>query len=207
MKSPGQRLEEVVAVGDARAESAERDSLGAGELPDILRRDWMVGDTIIARFGTPAANDSAAPAEPASPDSTPRLETLTAIGQARSFYRMFSGDTTEVGAEDRPALHLVEGEEITIYLDGREVVNMDVVGQTDGWHFEPQSPDSTVADSASADSTVVDSAGARPDSAAADTTTVSNAVKPDTTVTRSPGTGPGRASRPTNGAVNRRRRR
>ena len=170
VRSPGQRLQQVVAVGGARAESAEADSLDGGDLPDILRRDWMVGDTIVARFGTPSATDSAPAVEPAASDSTPRLETLTAIGEARSFYRMYSSDTTSVGAEVRPALHLVEGAEITIYLDGREVVNMDVAGQTDGWHFEPQAADSAVAASA----------GAAPDSAAADTAAA------DTSTTRAP---------------------
>ena len=186
VKSPGQRLDQVVAAGDARAESADGDSLRTGALPPVARRDWMVGDTIIARFGP--SSDSAAAADPPPADSTPRLETLTAIGNARSLYRMFSSDTTEVGAEPRPALHLVEGEEITIHLEGREVVNMDVVGQTEGWHFEPLPPDSAAVDSAGArtDSAAIDSAGARTDSAAIDTT----GVKPDTTAADATGVWP-----------------
>ncbi len=220
VKSPGQRLDEVVAVGDGRAESTEDDSLRTGDLPDILRRDWIVGDTIIARFGPAQPSDSGAAAEPPPPGAGVRLETLTGSGRARSLYRMFPGDTTGDGAETRPAVHLVEGETITIHLDGREVVNMDVVGQTEGWHFEPQPPDSAVADS-----TVVDSAGSRLDSAAVDTT----AAKPDTagvdttnphTVARATGPPkpqaaaagsamamPGRAPVPTTGASSRRRRR
>ena len=220
VKSPGQRLDQVVAVGDARAESTEDDSLRTGALPDILRRDWIVGDTIIARFGPAQPSDSGAAATPPPPGAGARLETLTGSGRARSLYRMFPGDTTGDGAETRPALHLVEGERITIHLDGREVVNMDVVGQTEGWHFEPQPPDSAVADS-----TVVDSAGSRPDSAAVDTT----AAKPDTAAAEAtsphavpqvtgpakpqpapPGSAmamPGRAPVPTTGASSRRRRR
>ena len=210
VKSPGQRLDEVVSAGDARAESIDEDSLRTGGLPEFARRDWMVGDTIIARFGPSQPSDSAAAAEPAPPDAAPRLETLTAIGRARSFYRMFSSDTTEVGAEARPALHLVDGETITIHLDGRDIVDLDVVGQTEGWHLEPLPPDSAVADSA-----VVDSAVAKPDSAAVDTTGArpnrdaagTTAAKPDTRVTGSTGAGPGRASGPTAGAGPRRRRR
>ena len=211
VKSPGQRLSEVVAVGDAHAESIDEDSLRTSGLPDFARQDWMVGDTIIARFGPLQPSDSTAATEqPAPPDAAPRLETLTGIGQARSFYRMFSTDTTDVGAETPPALHLVDGDEITIHLDGQEVVDMEVVGQTEGWHLEPLPPDSLLADSAD-----VDSAGVGPDSAAVDTTmarpdtatAASNGVKPDTSAAGSTGERPGRASNPTGGAGPRRRRR
>ena len=210
VKSPRQRLEQVVAVGDARAESADEDSLRTGGLPDVARRDWMVGDTIIARFGPSQPSDSTAPPDPAPPAAAPRLETLTAIGGARSFYRMFASDTTGVGAEARPALHLVDGGEITIHLDGREVVNMEVAGQTAGWHLEPLAPDSALADSA-----VVDSAGPRPDSAAADTTGVrpdtaaagTSGVKPNAAPAGSRGARSGRAFGATTGASPGRRRR
>ena len=210
VKSPGQRLSEVVAVGDAHAESIDEDSLRTSGLPDLARQDWMVGDTIIARFSPLQPSDSTAAAEPAPPDAAPRLETLTGIGQARSFYRMFSTDTTDVGAETRPALHLVDGDEITIHLDGQEVVDMEVVGQTEGWHLEPLPPDSLAPDSAD-----VDSAGVGPDSAAVDTTVArpdtataaSNGVKPDTSAAGSTGERPGRASNPASGAGPRRRRR
>ncbi|MCY4572899.1 MAG: LPS export ABC transporter periplasmic protein LptC [Gemmatimonadetes bacterium] len=206
VKSPGQRLSEVVAVGDAHAESIDEDSLRTSGLPDFARRDWMVGDTIIARFGPLQPSDSTAATEqPAPPDAAPRLETLTGIGQARSFYRMFSTDTTDVGAETRPALHLVDGDEITIHLDGQEVVDMEVVGQTEGWHLEPLPPDSADVDSAGTgpDSAAVDTTVARPDTATAAT----NGAKPDTAAAGSTGERPGRASRPTIGAGPRRRRR
>ena len=158
--SPGQRLERVVAVGDARAESIGEDSLPAPDLPEFARRDWMEGDTIVARFGPSQESDSAGAAEPPPADAPLRLETLVAIGNARSFRRMAASDTTEVGAEARPALHLVSGGQITIHFEGREIVNIDVVGRTAVWHFEPQPPDSAAADTT----------GVKPDSAAADTT-------------------------------------
>lgn len=45
--------------------------------------------------------------------------------------------------EDRPpALHYVRGNQITIHLEGRKVVRMEVQGQTVGYHFEPLPPDS-----------------------------------------------------------------
>lgn len=209
VKSPGQRLDEVVAVGNARAERIDEDTLRTRGLPELARRDWMVGDTIIARFGPLQPSDSTAATEPPPPGAAPRLETLTAIGSARSFYRMFSTDTAAVGAEVRPALHLVDGEEITIHLDGQEIVDMEVVGQTEGWHLEPQS------DSVAADSAAVDSAAAEPDSAGVDTTVVrpdtsavaTSGAKPDTSAMGSAGARPGRTSGPGIGAQTRRRRR
>ena len=212
VSSPDQVLDVVTAIGSARAEAASPDSLISEDLPEFANRDWMEGETIIAQFGSGAADDSAAVADPADPgdstavadpaetgDSTavtapaatddsitdavagpqggrPRLETLTAIGEARSLYRLTAPDTT--GAESdttgippkpRPALHWVEGEQITIYLEERSVVKMEVEGQTVGYHLEPLPPD------ALSDSTAVapDSTAAAPDSAR---------VRPDTTI-------------------------
>ena len=183
--SPARALELVTAVGSARAEAAEYDSPDATELPEIASRDWMEGNTILAHF---AVADSGA-AGPAPGGSRSRLETLTAVGEARSLYRMTASDTTDTEADGRPALHLVEGEQITVHMRGREVVKMEVEGQTVGYHLEPAPPDSTevVADSAAmeADSVtavpdttmaVPDSAGAVPDSAR---------VRPDTVHSRS----------------------
>ena len=162
--SPDQRLNQVIALGNARAEAIHEDSVGTAHLPDFARRDWLVGETITAQFGPSQSPDSAAATELTPGDTLVRLRTLTAVGSARSFYRIPSTDTAQVGADTRPALHLVAGEQITIHLDGREVAGMDVEGQTVGYHFEPQPP----ADSAGADTT-----GITPDSVAgADTTVV-----------------------------------
>ena len=158
--SPAQRLERVTAVGNARTESIEEDSLPAWDLPEFARRDWMEGDTIVAHFSPPQGSDSTAATEPPPADAPLRLHMLVAIGEARSFRRMAASDTTAVGGEGRPALHLVEGDQITIHLDGREIVNIDVVGQTAVWHFEPEPPDSAATDTT----------GVKPDSATADTT-------------------------------------
>ena len=160
--SPARALELVTAVGSARAEAAEDGSPGATELPEIASRDWMEGDTILAHF---VVADSGA-ASPAPGGNRSRLETLTAVGEARSLYRMTASDTTDTQADGPPALHLVEGEQITVHMRGREVVKMEVEGQTVGYHLEPSPPDS--ADVAG------DSVAVEPDSAAA---------PPDTTLT------------------------
>ena len=245
--SPGQVLDLVTAVGAARAEGLADDTLAASGLPEVARRDWMEGDTVIADFSTgePADSSLNALADSAqitqntqvtqnvntsqAPDSVQRsrLESITAVGTARSLYRMIDPDTAQAGpdtaradpdalraepadpdrqpdaadpahsdsavasagsdtiAADEPAraaLHWVEGEKIIVYLEGREVVSMDVEGQTVGYHLEPRPPgdptDSTAIDSTTvtADSTTVaaDSATANPD-------TIS--VNPDTITT------------------------
>ena len=192
--SPARALELVTAVGSARAEAAEDGSPGATELPEIASRDWMEGDTILAHFVLAVSGAAGPP--PGGRRS--RLETLTAVGEARSLYRMTASDTTDTEADGPPALHLVEGEQIKVHMQGRQVVKMEVEGQTVGYHLEPSPPDSagaagdslaTAPDSATAppDTTVAapDSAVAVPDSAR---------VRPDTVPSRSPVLRPRRRS-------------
>ena len=211
--SPGQVLDLVTAVGSARAEGEADDSVSAGGLPEVARRDWMEGDTIHARFSssasaqdTVAADSAGAGGDSASvaadsvgvtadlagprPDTQgSRLETMTAVGSARSLYRLVDSDTLQAAPDGArgtdgaaavadtaaseadtaasepdsvragaPALHWVEGQKIIVYLEGRQVVRMDVEGQTVGYHLEPLPP-GTAPDSAA----VADSAVVRPD--------------------------------------------
>ena len=209
--SPGQVLDVVTAVGAARADAMGQDSLIDEDLPEIARNDWLEGETIIARFASvdsvmDSAGDSAA-AQPGLAGRRARLETLTAINDARSFYRLYTADTTQAAAdtsdaapvettdepgpppeeppalpedsttatdqpdsipedgatseecdatgadgERRPELHYVSGDRITIFLEGRKVVKMEVTGRTQGYHFEPVPPD---CESAAADSAAV----------------------------------------------------
>ena len=238
VSSPDQVLEVVTAVGSARAEAASPDSLISEDLPEFANRDWMEGETIVAQFGSGAADGSAAAAglvtagdstaatdpaltddstvartpaivdegtpeaAPATRGGNPRLETLTAIGEARSLYRLtapdstgtasdmtgtapdptgIESDTTWTPPKNRPALHWVEGGQITIHLEERSVVKMEVEGQTVGYHLEPLPPDSLQDSTAvAADSAAVatDSAAIAPDSvrARADTTIVPRVV-------------------------------
>lgn len=190
--SPAQLLELVTAVGSARAEAAQPASAGSDGLPEIASRDWMEGSTILAHF---AVADSGT-AGGLTGQNPSRLETLTAVGEARSLYRMTPSDTAVTEPDAPPALHLVEGNQIRIHMRGREVVKMEVEGQTLGYHLEPLPPDSAGAagDSAAAGldsaNAVPDSANAVPDSAAVvpDSTTITPdtaGVSPDTLTSRS----------------------
>lgn len=176
VQSPAQLLELVTAVGSARAEAAQPAPAGSEELPEIASRDWMEGSTILAHF---VAADSATTGQVIG-ENRSRLETLTAVGDARSLYRMTPSDTAAAEPDGPPALHLVEGNQITIHMRGREVVKMEVEGQTLGYHLEPLPPGAVDAagDSAAA---ALDSANAVPDSAAA--ALDSAAVSPDSVVT------------------------
>ncbi|MDE2803563.1 MAG: hypothetical protein OXN18_00300, partial [Gemmatimonadota bacterium] len=185
VQSPAQLLELVTAVGSARAEAAQEAPPGPEGLPEIASRDWMEGSTILAHF---VVADSAN-VDYAAGENRSRLETLTAVGEARSLYRMPPSDTAAAEPGDPPALHLVEGNQIRIHMRGREVVKMEVEGQTVGYHLEPLPPGSNeaVGDSAAA---ALDSAAAMPDSAvvAPDSTRVvpdSARVPPDTLPSRS----------------------
>ena len=224
--SPGQVLDVATAVGAARADAVGQDSLIREDLPEIARNDWMEGETIIARFATVEAEDDSAAGDPAPAERPARLETLTAVDGARSFYRLYRSDTTQVdanepgvepgpagddpdplpeessaGADDStatpeesdaapegsgpapaeedgrtaeecdtigtddeapPELHYVSGNRIKIFLEGRQVVKMEVTGRTTGYHFEPVPPgcESAAGDSAAV---VADTATAPPD--------------------------------------------
>ncbi len=174
VQSPAQLLELVTAVGSARAEAAQQAPAGSEELPEIASRDWMEGSTILAHF---VAADSATAGQVMG-ENRSRLETLTAVGEARSLYRMTPSDTAATEPDGPPALHLVEGNQIRIHMRGREVVKMEVEGQTVGYHLEPLPPGSAEAagDTAAA---ALDSANAAPDTAAA--ALDSAAVSPDST--------------------------
>ena len=254
--SPNQLIEVATAVGGARAEAMSPDSVPGEDLPDVAANDWIEGRTIVARFRSEEpAGDSAAVGRDATAGRV-RLESVTAISEARSLYRLPDSDTardesdglstesdslrpesdsmrtesetvpiaadsadTGTGAADTkvdtlpaetggdtdetdappdaadtlrgeearpPALHYVSGNRITIHMEGRKVVRMEVQGQTVGYHFEPLPPDSlpVAGDSAAA---IMDTANAAMDTAAADPDTAAAAVDtadadPDTAV-------------------------
>jgi hypothetical protein len=156
--APGEVLDELWAIGGARGESMARDSLNQDDTPELIRRDWLEGDTIIATFSemsdsSSVSEDSLSVVGPdrevpledqGSPqaDSTEnsyRLEQLVARSSARSLYRLEPSDSTAVEEDARLAVHYVVGDEITILFTEGEVERMEVVGTTRGVHLEPVS--------------------------------------------------------------------
>lgn len=122
VRLPGQRLDEVRAVGDAFATS----------IPDTAQvisneRDWLQGDTIVARFATAEATDTVSAAQ---------ARELEAIGDARSFQQLASQN----GARDEPNLNYVRGNRIVVELRQGEVETVTVSGDASGVYLERTRP-------------------------------------------------------------------
>jgi len=156
VSAPEEILQEVRAMGQARGEASGRDTLNTEDTPELIRRDWLEGDTIVAIF-RPAA-DSVEGAEGPSVEGAEgpplegrvenleadsagpnyQLEELVARGRARSMYRMAPSDSVVAEEPGRVAIHYVVGDEITITLNSEgEAERMEVKGQTRGIHLEP----------------------------------------------------------------------
>jgi hypothetical protein len=119
VRLPGQRIREVYAVRNAWAQSD----------PDSTKirskeRDWLRGDTIIARFDSTVAADTT---------SKPQLEQLVARGNARSYYQI----AVSGAPIDRPAVNYVRGKTITVAFANRQVDRVSVTEQATGVYLEP----------------------------------------------------------------------
>lgn len=128
--APEQQLRTVVAVGGAYSER-QVDSLGV-DLPRLIDRDWLRGDTITGRFAT--RQDTGA----AAPDSAKTvLEHMTAIGgaePARSLYRMEANDARA----DEPAVNYMIAKRIDISFDQGDLKTVDAEGPVRGIYLEPK---------------------------------------------------------------------
>lgn len=120
VSTPNQRLREMHAVGDAFANS----------IPDTAtvtssERDWISGDTILARFDSAATGDTTR--------AVPRE--LIASGSARSFYQFGNPE----GLRERPTMNYVTGRVITIAFADGEVSTVTVTDQAHGVYLEAES--------------------------------------------------------------------
>lgn len=128
--APGDAIERITAVGDAYGARAA-DSASA-DLPELVRSDWLRGDTIVGTFvvveGGAQEGDTA----------RTTLETLTATGggtPARSLYRMAATDADA----DRPAVNYMVASRIAIRFRDGEVSHVRADGPVEGLHLEPVS--------------------------------------------------------------------
>jgi hypothetical protein len=116
LDTPGQQLREMRAFGNAWLAQA----------PDSAtkERDWLVGDTVVARFehGDSAGGGSA-------------LRAIEASHAARAYYQSTPRDG------GRPSLNYVRGDFIRITMkpgSDAEVSRVDVRGKVDGVQLEPE---------------------------------------------------------------------
>ena len=137
----GGELEQVVATGDARGVSTARDSLNTEATDELIRSDWIEGDTITATF-QPVSADPGVPSQDGAEGSESRgreIDLLVARGQARSFYRS-SPDSAAVGGATGPQdleLNYVIGDEVRLYMKDGEVERMEVDNPT-GVYLQPR---------------------------------------------------------------------
>jgi hypothetical protein len=121
LDSPGQQLREARAFGKAW--------LGAQVDSVTKERDWLAGDTLVARF---EPHDSAGKTKSV-------LTRLVARGSARSYHL----DPDEKKPGGRPSINYARGDEIVITMktDGSEKVDLvEVRGNADGVHLAPSAP-------------------------------------------------------------------
>lgn len=115
---PAQRVREVRALRKAYAESNPDSGVVS------TQRDWMSGDTIIARFDSIPPTDTS---------SKPRVRQIVAIGNARSFYQMKNSK----GPATEPTVNYVRGRIIEIEFEDRKVATVAVTDQATGVMIEP----------------------------------------------------------------------
>lgn len=120
---PQQRIRELRAIGKAYAESD----------PDTVRiesdeRDWIRGDTLIARFDSVANTDS----------SPPRLRDLFASGDASAYYQIPADSTSR----SRPGINYITGRVIRLVFDSIAVQSVTVTDQVSGVYLAPLPADS-----------------------------------------------------------------
>lgn len=123
---PGQRVREVRAIGAAFANSAPDSGIVSEQ------RDWLSGDTIVARFDTVTAADTSSRAQ---------VREIVASGSARSYYQMKNSS----GTPTQPSVNYVRGRIIEIDFENRRVGTVTVIDQATGLLIEPAAEGSSPA--------------------------------------------------------------
>jgi hypothetical protein len=121
---PGQRVREVRALRNAYAESNPDSGIVS------TQRDWMSGDTIVARFDSLAGPDTS---------SKPRIREIVAEGNARSYYQMKNSR----GPATQPSVNYVRGRIIDLLFEDRKVATVTVTDQATGVLIEPAAASAT----------------------------------------------------------------
>jgi lipopolysaccharide export system protein LptA len=134
--SPKQKLETVIAIGKALGERI--DTTANRDLPELIRNDWVRGDTIRAWF---TDRDSAAapapgtrPSQVVAGDSTRVLERILANGNpASSTYRMReeNGDSAAI------SVNYITAKKLDVSFKQGEVAKVEAEGDIRGLYLQP----------------------------------------------------------------------
>lgn len=117
VRMPDQKIRELYAVRAAYAET-DTDSTKVKS----VERDWLRGDTIVARFDSVATGDTT---------SRPRIRDLLASGNASSFYQVPNSK-----ALDKPGINYVRGRQIVVDFKDQDVQTVTVVDSASGLFLE-----------------------------------------------------------------------
>lgn len=118
IRMPGQALEEVRAVGTAQAWSRVDTSRIV-----TAERDWIAGDTIVARFEQVADSAGA---------ESSRMREVTATGSARAFYQV----PPSGGVRGVPNLSYNRGRVIHVRFEAGEMSTVTVTDRASGIYLE-----------------------------------------------------------------------
>lgn len=118
---PNQRIRELRAIRRAYAESDPDSTKVVSD-----ERDWLRGDTIIARFDSLAASDTT---------SKPQVKDILASGTASSYYQVPSNS----GDKNKPGINYVRGRQIHIDFTKGEVQTVTVSDSVSGVYLEAAS--------------------------------------------------------------------
>lgn len=139
-RSDDGRLREVRAVGRAYGER-DVDTL-AVELPDVIARDWIQGDTIIGYFADVPAADAPATDVAAldtdtvgPPGDETVLERIEVIGGSSHALSLYRSEDPDGGPS--PAVNFMRATRITLFMHEGEVDRVEADGPIDGVYLDP----------------------------------------------------------------------
>lgn len=123
---PQQRLDSVVAIGNARGEAYDT-ATGSAQSSGAGDRDWIAGDTVVGTFAVPARPGAAR-------DTTPEIRRLVARGNAHSVYRAREEDRNPAA---RRGMNYVAASVIRLYFEKGELEVAQVTGLERGVYLDP----------------------------------------------------------------------
>jgi lipopolysaccharide export system protein LptA len=125
ISTPGGEIETLFGAGQARAVSTARDTLNVENTPELLKRDWIEGNQIIAYFiSTDSVSGESEEADPA--EGRYRIQRIVATGAARSLSRFRPDSAAADSAASALSANYVRGDEIRIFLVDGEADRMEV---------------------------------------------------------------------------------